>query len=99
MLVQMKIGKQANGNASPIKRWEGEQIEDRQSYLRQGKAAHADFEVLIPFWVISRRFAAPQKRTFCSVRRMFALWLAVRYWHITSKCCRSSAGLPPHQQV
>ena len=52
MLVQMKIGKQVNDNASPIKRWEGEQIEDRQNYLCQEiyqKAAHVDFEHLIPF--------------------------------------------------
>ena len=34
MLVQMKIGKQANGNASPIKRREGEQIEERRNCLR-----------------------------------------------------------------
>jgi hypothetical protein len=30
----MKIGKQANGNAPPIKRREGEQIEDRRNCLR-----------------------------------------------------------------
>jgi Mn2+/Fe2+ NRAMP family transporter len=34
MLVQMKIGKQVNSNASPIKRREGEQIEDRKNCLR-----------------------------------------------------------------
>jgi len=33
MLVQMKIGKQANRNASPIKRRVGGQIEDRKNCL------------------------------------------------------------------
>ena len=60
MLVQMKIGKQANSNAFPIKRREGEQIEDRKNCLRQKfiKRPPMDFGALSPLGVISRHSAA-----------------------------------------